>query len=371
MGCSSSAVPTEHRQNPKSANEAIDKAQAEYKQSEKIKYKLLLLGAGESGKSTLLKQMRKLHGRSYEPAEFIAAKPHLTQNVIQAMRFLAIYSDILADQGKDTRVEEEEIREVRDRVARLNDKQTFTEEHCRDFQRLWADPHIKKTMEYRNQFQLIDTAEYLFDHMDKYWREDYVPTFTDLIHCRQRTTGVNKIQFTLSNKQGTVEEIYEIFDVGGQKNERKKWMHFFDNTAAIIFVVALSGYDQLLWEDNRNNRMREAIGLFRNVVNLDVFNDSHVIMFLNKSDLFEKKVGKYPFKEHFKDFEGQETKEDVIKYIKQKFREQRRDKREQDESKQEIHFHITCATDTTCVKRMFESCRTIIIKKELQNQGFM
>eukprot|EP00484_Ammonia_sp_Unknown_P001146 CAMPEP_0197023236 /NCGR_PEP_ID=MMETSP1384-20130603/3995_1 /TAXON_ID=29189 /ORGANISM="Ammonia sp." /LENGTH=366 /DNA_ID=CAMNT_0042451427 /DNA_START=82 /DNA_END=1182 /DNA_ORIENTATION=+ len=366
MGCLSSSPNSDA--SVKSADDEISKAKDKYKQVEQIKYKLLLLGAGESGKSTLLKQMRMLHGRQFDQSELLAAKPHLTQNVIEAMRTLAIYSDILSDQGKETKVVEKN-REIRDRVARMSDKQKFTQEHYHDFQQLWEDPHIKKTLEYRNQFQLIDTAEYLFEHMGEYWKDDYIPTFTDLIHSRQRTTGVNKIKFVLADKQGAYEEIYEIFDVGGQKNERRKWMHFFDNTAAIIFVAALSGYNQLLWEDNRNNRMREAIGLFRGIVNLDVFKDSHVIMFLNKSDLFEKKVGKYPVKEHFKDFEGNETKEEIINFFKQKFKDQRRDKR--DGSKTEIHFHVTCATDTTCVKKMFESCRTIIIKKELQVQGFL
>lgn len=284
------------------------------------------------------------------------------------MRALAIYSDILHDQGRDTAVSPEN-QEIRDRVAQMSDKQKFTEEHYRDFITLWHDEGIRKTLKYKHLFQLIDTAEYLFENMEKYYNDEYIPTFMDLVHSRQRTTGVNKIKFMLNDKSGYVEEIYEIFDVGGQKNERRKWMHFFDNTAAIIFVAALSGYNQLLWEDNRNNRMREAIGLFRGIVNLDVFKQSHVIMFLNKVDLFERKVGVYPVKEHFKDFSGNETKEEVIAYFKQKFLDQRRDKR--DGHKTEIHFHVTCATDTSCVKKMFSACRTIIIKKELQIQGFL
>jgi len=331
---------------------------------------LLLLGAGESGKSTLLKQMRMLHGRQFDRSELLAAKPHLTQNVIEAMRTLAIYSDILGDSGKDTKVCEEN-REIRDRVARMSDKQKFTKEHYQDFQKLWDGAHIKKTLEFKNQFQLIDTCEYLFENMGEYYQEDYVPTFKDLIHSRQRTTGVNKIKFVLPDRRGAYEEIYEIFDVGGQKNERRKWMHFFDNTAAIIFVAALSGYNQLLWEDNRNNRMREAIGLFRGIINLDVFRGSHVILFLNKSDLFEKKVGKYSVKEHFKDYEGPETREQIIEFFKEKFKEQKRGKRSAKTKGTEIHFHVTCATDTKCVKKMFESCRTIIIKKELEIQGFL
>lgn len=251
----------------------------------------------------------------------------------------------------------------------MSDKQPFTEQTYQDFHTLWQDKGIRKTLEYKHMFQLIDTAEYLFENMGKYVDEEYIPTFQDLVHSRQRTVGVNKIKFMINDNEGRVEEIYEIFDVGGQKNERRKWMHFFDNTAAIIFVAALSGYNQLLWEDNRNNRMREAIGLFRGIVNLEVFKQSHVIMFLNKVDLFERKVGVYPVKEHFKDFAGPETKEEVIQYFKQKFEDQRRDKREA--HKTDIHFHVTCATDTSCVKKMFSACRLIIIKKELQINGFV
>ncbi len=34
-----------------------------------------------------------------------------------------------------------------------------------------------------------------------------------------------------------------MFDVGGQRSERKKWIHCFEGVTAIIFCVALSGYD--------------------------------------------------------------------------------------------------------------------------------
>lgn len=79
MGCLSS-TPTDNTGSK--ANEVIDKATEKYKAVEQIKYKLLLLGAGESGKSTLLKQMRMLHGRKFDQSELLAAKPHLTQVLI-------------------------------------------------------------------------------------------------------------------------------------------------------------------------------------------------------------------------------------------------------------------------------------------------
>jgi len=40
-----------------------------------------------------------------------------------------------------------------------------------------------------------------------------------------------------------------LFDVGGQRSERKKWIHCFEDVTAIIFCVAMSEYDQVLQED--------------------------------------------------------------------------------------------------------------------------
>ena len=46
-----------------------------------------------------------------------------------------------------------------------------------------------------------------------------------------------------------------MFDVGGQRSERKKWIHCFEGVTAIIFCVALSGYDLVLAEDEEMNRL--------------------------------------------------------------------------------------------------------------------
>lgn len=43
--------------------------------------------------------------------------------------------------------------------------------------------------------------------------------------------------------------VLRMFDVGGQRSERKKWIHCFEGVTAIIFCVALSDYDLVLAED--------------------------------------------------------------------------------------------------------------------------
>ena len=52
---------------------------------------------------------------------------------------------------------------------------------------------------------------------------------------------------------------FRLFDVGGQRSERKKWIHCFENVTSIIFLVALSEYDQILFEsDNEVRKSRKG-----------------------------------------------------------------------------------------------------------------
>ena len=58
---------------------------------------------------------------------------------------------------------------------------------------------------------------------------------------------------------------FTVVDVGGQRSERRKWIHCFDDVRAVMFLVGLSGYNQLLFEDQTQNRMKESLALFREV----------------------------------------------------------------------------------------------------------
>ena len=72
---------------------------------------------------------------------------------------------------------------------------------------------------------------------------NYLPTDQDVLRSRVKTTGITETHFKIGELN------YKLFDVGGQRSERKKWIHCFENVTAIIFLVAISEYDQLLYED--------------------------------------------------------------------------------------------------------------------------
>ncbi|CAK5074101.1 unnamed protein product [Meloidogyne enterolobii] len=115
---------------------------------------------------------------------------------------------------------------------------------------------------------------------------------------RITTTGIIEVKFEIKGVN------FRVFDVGGQRSERKKWIHCFDDVHAIIFVVALSEYDQVLFEDTRTNRMIESLRLFRSVCNSRWFYNTAMILFLNKKDIFEEKIKTTSIQCLFKNYMG-------------------------------------------------------------------
>ena len=82
-----------------------------------------------------------------------------------------------------------------------------------------------------------------FKDIDRLFHKDYIPTDQDILRARLRTTGISETFFDCGSLT------YRMFDVGGQRSERKKWIHVFDNVNAVLFLVAISGYDHVLVED--------------------------------------------------------------------------------------------------------------------------
>lgn len=108
---------------------------------------------------------------------------------------------------------------------------------------LWRDPAIKEAVRRSREFQLNDSAVYYFNAIDRMAQPGYLPTDQDILRSRVKTTGITETTFTVG------ELIYKLFDVGGQRSERKKWIHCFENVTALVFLVSLSEYDQMLYED--------------------------------------------------------------------------------------------------------------------------
>uniref|UniRef100_A0A915JZJ0 Uncharacterized protein n=1 Tax=Romanomermis culicivorax TaxID=13658 RepID=A0A915JZJ0_ROMCU len=225
--------------------------------------------------------------------------------------------------------------------------------------RLKKDRIFKHCYTNFNQYLIPESSEYFFENLERLCAYDYVPNEEDAVRCRIITTGVNEIQLRIKNI------ILKIVDVGGQRSERRKWIHCFSDVDSLIFVTSLSEYNMVLTEDSQTNRMKESITLFEKIANCKWFLKKAIILFLNKKDVFEEKLKIFPLSIAFKDYNGPQDFEMACAYIEKQFVSNRKD------SNAHIYTHRTCATDTKNVQVVFEACTHIIIKGQLRSAGLM
>eukprot|EP00842_Homolaphlyctis_polyrhiza_P003666 jgi/Hompol1/42/HPOL_005205-RA len=198
-----------------------------------------------------------------------------------------------------------------------------------------------------------------FESIDRIAGTDYIPTEQDVLRSRVKTTGIIETTFHVG------ELTYRMFDVGGQRSERKKWIHCFENVTAIVFLVAVSEYDQVLAEDETTNRMQEAFTLFESICNSRYFMQTSIILFLNKVDLFKEKLPKSPMGKYFQDYHGGDNFDEACEYMKDRFERLKKD------GDKQIYKHFTCATDTSQVKFVMAAVTDIIIQTMMKDVGLI
>ncbi|XP_040014981.1 guanine nucleotide-binding protein G(i) subunit alpha-2 isoform X3 [Xiphias gladius] len=224
--------------------------------------------------------------------------------------------------------------------------------------RLWGDSGIQSCFARSREYQLNDSAAYYLNDLERIAKADYIPTQQDVLRTRVKTTGIVETHFTFKELH------FKMFDVGGQRSERKKWIHCFEGVTAIIFCVALSAYDLVLAEDEEMNRMHESMKLFDSICNNKWFTETSIILFLNKKDLFEEKITHSPLNICFPEYTGANKFDEAASYIQTKFEDLNKKK-----DTKEIYTHFTCATDTKNVQFVFDAITDVIIKNNLKDCG--
>jgi len=343
----------------------IDKEIPREKQRKKNECKILLLGSGESGKSTIFKQLKFINQNGYKQSELEEYKTTIYRNVLDCFFQMLEYGRALVKFNKiDKLVENSENLEIIERLD--NDKEAIiclckvSKELAIDINSIVTDPNIAKIMNYcyenPQDYYLIDSTKYFFDNVLRIGEKDYSPTEQDILHSRCKTTGIDEIYFTY-------EELYiHLFDVGGQRSERRKWISYFEAVTSIIFCVALSEYDQSLIEDGSQNRMVESLMLFDSIVNSRWFIRTSIILFLNKYDLFAEKLKKIPLEKFFPDYSGEKEPKKAATFLRDKFLQK-------NNAKLSIYPHLTQATNIKNIKHVFFSVFTTIVQNSLKDNG--
>uniref|UniRef100_A0ABI8ARC0 Guanine nucleotide-binding protein subunit alpha n=1 Tax=Felis catus TaxID=9685 RepID=A0ABI8ARC0_FELCA len=229
----------------KRINAEIEKQLRRDKRDARRELKLLLLGTGESGKSTFIKQMRIIHGAGYSEEDKRGFTKLVYQNIFTAMQAMIRAMETLKILYK---YEQNKANALLIREVDVEKVTTFEHRYVHAIKTLWDDPGIQECYDRRREYQLSDSAKYYLADVDRIATSGYLPTQQDVLRVRVPTTGIIEYPFDLENI------IFRMVDVGGQRSERRKWIHCFENVTSIMFLVALSEYDQVLVESDNEVR---------------------------------------------------------------------------------------------------------------------
>ncbi|XP_021964159.1 guanine nucleotide-binding protein G(o) subunit alpha isoform X2 [Folsomia candida] len=292
MGCTMSI---EEKAAVARSNE-IDKYLAEEALRSSRDFTLLLLGGAESGKNTIIQQMRIIYGVGFTQEDLNTYRPLIYNNTIYS--FISILR-AMPSLGISFRNNEREFdaKLVFDTAQRFHDTEPFSEELLLAMKKLRDDAGVQECFSKSNQFQINDSAQYFLDYLDRIGMSNYEPTEQDILRTHVSICGFNEITFPIGNLNFT---IYDIPNV--RCGSRRKWNHIFETATAIMFCVAMSEYYQVLYEDETTNRMQMSLSLFDSICNNKWFTDTPIILFLKKMDLFKEKIKKSPLTLCFPDY---------------------------------------------------------------------
>ncbi|KAG5720177.1 Guanine nucleotide-binding protein subunit alpha [Termitomyces sp. T112] len=340
----------------KERSDAIDKQLEDDNKKFKKECKILLLGSGESGKSTIVKQMKIIHQGGYRTPELMEVRPTIYKNVLDSAQAVVTYMRKL---GLDCAELPNRILADRILAYRFDSQDEFDPAVASAIHQVWKDPVVPKVMdEHSSDFYLMDSASYFFGEVLRIGTPGYCPNETDVLRARQKSLGIVETRFTVGQLS------IHMFDVGGQRSERKKWIHCFESVTSIIFCTALSEYDQVLLEEKTQNRMHESLVLFESVINSRWFLRTSIILFLNKIDVFKSKLPKIPLERYFPEYTGGADINKAAKYVLWRFMNVNR-------ARLSVYPHLTQATDTQNIRLVFAAVKETILQNALKDSGIL
>ncbi|CEF63500.1 Guanine nucleotide-binding protein G(k) subunit alpha [Strongyloides ratti] len=265
--------------------------------------RILLLGAPESGKSTLMEQIRLLYKQDFKDTELIHRKAFIYNNIVDSMKQIIFHM-----KEKKFCLENEDNEAKADFLLNgfENVYGPFDEKEIDCIKTLWNDKNIQEVYKRRGQFNLNDSAGYFFEEIDRINQPNFIPTPEDLVRAYVPTLGVDNLIFTAKNKS------YQIIEYGGTKLDVKLIEDLYDGINCVFFVIAISEYDQFSPNDKEDSKFQNALKILDKCCNHCRDLNVPLYVFLNETDVFIEKLDVSPLSLYFDDYTGLSSKDALL-----------------------------------------------------------
>ncbi|KAK8375793.1 hypothetical protein O3P69_008502 [Scylla paramamosain] len=275
-----------------------------------VEARLLVLGASDTGKSTFMKQMRYVFGDTFPASERRRHLPYIRRNLLESVHKLVVAMDVLGV-PYSTAAAQDAARRFVDMAPLetfFSDDSPMDPTVVEETQTLWADEGVQEVFRRGNEYHLITNADHFITSAARILHYDYLPSIDDILRMRYPT------RCSVTSTYDVGEMRMMMHDMGGERAARGEWVAHFPRPTAILFLASLAEYDQHVEEAEREgekkNRVQESLDIFEAVLEYPPFHNSPVILLLNKSDIFKKKIIYHSLAHYFPQYDGPDGDED-------------------------------------------------------------
>jgi len=183
---------------------------------------------------------------------------------------------------------------------------------------IWEDPTVQNFWK-SHKFSMYNShLDYYIQDIDRVAENDYIPTFDDIVRCRQYTIGASTTSYYFKKNW------FRLIDVGGQKTERTKWKGIVSDVKVrgMVYFVAINEFNVPSGEDD-GSKFDLSLKIWDDVTKTNELKGECVMICFNKFDLFKDMISNKSsfraFKKKFSDYKGDQDPQQCADHLRDKF----------------------------------------------------
>ncbi|KAL3471430.1 G-protein alpha subunit-domain-containing protein [Aspergillus californicus] len=177
---------------------------------------------------------------------------------------------------------------------------------------IWQDPGMSRVVMAPQEFDLMKSARYFFDDIDRISSPDYTPTITDIGRVQDKTPAVIELRVDRRSQCHLIDVTLRFM--------QPDIIYDFDNITSVMFYVNLADYNKILRREPLETPLTKSKSYFAWAINSRWFPwGKPILLLLRGSNILESKLNASPFAEYYPRYKYANNSGTVLSFIRGRF----------------------------------------------------